>query len=95
MLPPYPSAHPLLLDGTAYFMDRWNQVQSTFVDDPRRAVEQARQLVEDVLGQLARTFEDERTRLESKWAAGGEPSTEEFRQSLQRHREFFHRLLDA
>lgn len=86
---------PLLVEGVEDLVRRWGQAQSTFVDDPRQAVQEARELVEDVLGRLTHTFDDERQQLEATWVAGEEPSTEELRQALQRYRVFFDRLLAA
>jgi hypothetical protein len=82
----------LLKDGSGY-LDRWNEIQATFVDEPKQAVERADQLVEEVIRELSRVFSDERTRLESAWAGGGEVSTEDLRVALQRYRDFFQTLL--
>jgi hypothetical protein len=72
---------------------RWDQVQATFVDDPRRAVADAAGLVEDTLSRLSDTFARERTRGEG--AGNDEAGTEDLRQAMQRYREFFRRLLAA
>jgi hypothetical protein len=73
----------------------WGEVQSGFVDDPRRAVQQADELVAKALQDLARSFAHHREQIE-KEAAGGEqqPSTEGLRIALQRYRSFFERLLN-
>jgi hypothetical protein len=42
---------------------------------------------------LARTFTDERRRLEGHWDRGDEVSTDDLRTALQRYRSFFERLL--
>lgn len=86
---------PLLVEGTAELQLRWNDAQAAFVDDPRRAAQEASGLVQEVLDRLARTFDDEQARLEATWTAGSEPSTEDLRLSLRRYREFFDRLLAA
>ncbi|NED96560.1 hypothetical protein G1H11_14715 [Phytoactinopolyspora alkaliphila] len=86
---------PLLLGDSTDLVSRWDHAQSTFVDDPRLAVQEARDLVEDVLGKLASSFDEERGRLEATWEAGGEPTTEDLRQALRRYRLFFERLLAA
>ena len=82
-----------LLANNAEFMARWTAIQTTFVDEPRKAVEQADTLVAEVVRELARVFADERSRLESAWSRGTDVSTEDLRQALQRYREFFHLLL--
>ncbi|NEE02007.1 hypothetical protein [Phytoactinopolyspora halotolerans] len=86
---------PGLVDGVDELHRRWHDAQSAFVDDPRRAVQEARELVEDVLDRLRSTFDEERERLEGEWSAGREPSTEDLRQALQRYRTFFDRLLSV
>jgi hypothetical protein len=72
---------------------RWNEIQRTFVDDPRSAVQQADALVSDVVGQIAQMFATERTLLESQWKQGKDVSTEDLRKTLQRYRTFFNRLV--
>lgn len=72
---------------------RWETVQAGFVDEPRRAVEQADGLVADVMQQLASGFARERSSLEGQWNQGSEVSTEDLRQALRRYRSFFDRLL--
>ena len=74
---------------------RWEGVQTQFVDDPRRAVEDADALVAHLMQQLADGFARERERLEGQWSRGEDVSTEELRVVLQRYRSFFRRLLSA
>jgi hypothetical protein len=75
------------------FNTRWTDVQTSFVDEPRRAVQQADALVSDVIQRIADSFGAERNQLEQQWDRGGDVSTEELRQALQRYRSFFSRLL--
>src|SRR5512142_2811111 len=75
------------------FKGRWSEIQAGFVDEPRRAVQQADALVSDVISRIADSFSRERTQLEQQWDRGGDVSTEELRQALQRYRSFFSRLL--
>ena len=75
------------------FKGRWSEIQAGFVDEPRRAVQQADALVSDVIARIADSFGRERTQLEQQWDRGGDVSTEELRQALQRYRSFFSRLL--
>ncbi len=75
--------------------DRWNDIQAGFVDEPRRAVEQADELVAESIRRLAESFADERDRLERQWELGDNVSTEELRVALQRYRSFFTRLLSV
>jgi hypothetical protein len=75
------------------FRHKWSDVQASFVDEPRRAVEQADALVAEVMQRLAQVFADERRRLEQQWDRGGDTDTEELRLALRRYRSFFDRLL--
>ena len=74
---------------------RWSNVQADFVDEPRRAVEDADQLVATVMQRLAEGFAKERDSLEKQWDSGETASTEDLRMALQRYRAFFNRLLSA
>ena len=74
---------------------RWKEVQTAFVDEPRRAVEQADGLVASAMKRLAEVFADERSRLEKQWDRGDSVSTEDLRVALQRYRSFFDRLLSV
>src|SRR5262249_10239524 len=71
----------------------WDGIQTAFVDEPRRAVEQADSLVASTMKRLAEVFANERSGLESQWDRGDNVSTEELRIALTRYRSFFHRLL--
>jgi hypothetical protein len=73
--------------------NRWSDVQAAFVDEPRRAVEQADGLVASAMQRLAEVFAEERSKLEQQWGRGDDVSTEDLRLALQRYRSFFHRLL--
>ena len=74
---------------------RWTDIQAGFVDEPRHAVEQADSLVAEAIKRLAETFANERSQLEGQWDRGGDVSTEDLRQALQRYRSFFSRLLSV
>jgi len=65
------------------------------VDEPRRAVEEADELVAQVIKELAETFSDERRKLEGQWDRGDKVSTEDLRLVLQRYRSFFERFLSV
>lgn len=72
---------------------RWDKAQGMFVDEPRKAVEEADALVANAVKRIAELFADERAKLEKQWDRGGEVSTEDLRQALRRYRGFFDRLL--
>jgi len=82
-------------DQASSYRSRWAEVQTGFVDEPRAAVQEADALVAEVMRQLARTFADERRRLEGQLAEGEEASTEDLRIALRRYRSFFDRLLSV
>ncbi len=87
---------PLIPDSqSGQFRGRWTEIQGKFVDDPKTAVQEADSLVAEVIQILARSFSDERSKLENQWQSGGQVSTEDLRVSLQRYRSFFNRLLNA
>ena len=87
---------PLLADAaTSEVRSRWEQIQGSFVDEPRRAVEEADSLVAELMQRLADSFAEERNGLENQWDRGDEVSTEDLRIALQRYRSFFDRLLSV
>jgi hypothetical protein len=85
---------PLLpADRVQELRSRWNTIQTGFVDEPRKAVEEADELVAQAIQHLAETFTTARNRLEEQWDRGGDVSTEELRVALKQYRTFFQRLL--
>ena len=84
---------PADMDDT--FQQRWKEIQTRFVDEPRGAVEDADGLVASLMQQLADGFAKERERLEAQWGRGEDISTEDLRVALQRYRTFFQRLLST
>jgi inorganic triphosphatase YgiF len=64
-----------------------------FVDEPRKAVEEADALVATAVKRIAELFADERAKLEQQWERGNDVSTEDLRQALRRYRSLFDRLL--
>jgi len=88
------AAHPLFPENVANdFRSKWDRIQTGFVDEPRKAVQQADELVAEAIKRLAESFAQERNRLESQWDRGDEVSTEDLRVGLQTYRAFFQRLL--
>jgi len=77
------------------FRARGDAIQVSFVDEPRRAVEQADGLVAVTMKRLAEMFAAERAQLEGQWERGENVSTEDLRLSLRRYRSFFGRLLSV
>lgn len=82
--------------------DRWQSIQIDFVDDPRHAVEQAEELVEQVSTQLTESIAARRRELRSSWSKDGAAAsaahdngvaTEDLRTALQDYRRVFQQLL--
>ena len=71
---------------------RWDALKGDFVDEPRRAVRQADELVGELLDELQRLFADQRRNLEQGFDHD-RASTEDLRLALRRYRSFFDRLL--
>jgi len=75
--------------------NRWDHVQTGFVDEPRAAVQQADELVAQAMKHIAESFANERNRLEQQWDRGDDVNTEDLRQALRKYRAFFQRLLSV
>ena len=75
------------------FANRWDAIESGFVDDPRRTVEQADRLVAEVIAHLSQVFTEERARLEAQWSRGANVETEDLRVAMRRYRDFFKTLV--
>jgi hypothetical protein len=87
---------PLFAQNDAQdFRSRWEKIQIGFVDEPRKAVEQADELVAGAIKRLAEVFAAERQKLESEWDKTDNISTEDLRIALRRYRSFFDRLLSV
>jgi hypothetical protein len=74
------------------YNSRWNELKSEFVDEPRRAVQGANELVGEVLDELEELFRRQRADLEHGLDSE-QTTTEDLRQALGRYRSFFDRLL--
>jgi hypothetical protein len=74
------------------YNSRWKELKGEFVDDPRRAVRGASEVVGEVLDELEELFRRQRTDLE-QGLASEQITTEDLRQALIRYRSFFDRLL--
>lgn len=73
--------------------ESWKAIQASFVDEPRKAVQEADQLVKSAVQQMEEVFRNQRAQMEQQWSGGKDVSTEDLRLSLQRYRTFFDRLL--
>ena len=77
------------------FRSRWQNVQTSVVDEPRKAVKEADELVAAVIKRLAEVFAKERDTLEHEWDRNDNVSTEDLRVAMRRYRSFFDRLLSV
>jgi hypothetical protein len=95
--PPSSSSQPesalLIETELAAFRTKWDEVQTSFVDEPREAVSQADALVATVMQRIVEQSASEREKMEKQWDRGEDVSTEDLRQALKRYRSFFDRLL--
>lgn len=80
-------------DEAQQLRGRWDAIQTAFVDEPRRAVENADELVASAMKRMAEIFARERENLEHQWDRGEQISTEDLRVAFQRYRSFFARIL--
>jgi hypothetical protein len=76
------------------YRTRWSGIQTGFVDEPRKAVEEADALVAELMKRLADSFAEERRKLEAHWEKSDKLSTEDLRIAMRRYRSFFERLLN-
>lgn len=73
-------------------VERWVGVQNAFIEDPRRAVQQADQLIAEIGQRLLGVIEGERAAMRGM-LENGEASTEELRLAMRRYRALFDLLL--
>jgi hypothetical protein len=90
-----PNVQLFAQNDTQDFRSRWEKIQIGFVDEPRKAVEQADELVASAIKRLAEVFAIERQKLEAEWGKTDNVSTEDLRIALRRYRSFFDRLLSV
>jgi hypothetical protein len=82
-------------DELSGYRARWSAIQTGFVDEPRKAVEEADTLVAELMKRLAEVFAEERRGLEGHWERKDQVSTEDLRIAMRRYRSFFERLLSV
>lgn len=87
------SASLLYREESEQFRTRWNEIQGKFVDEPRSAVEQADELLTEVIELITEMFNNEHKSLEAQWNKSNDVSTEYLRIALQRYRSFFNSLV--
>ena len=103
MTPATDTRQPVDMDETALALfsdeevvdlrNRWDRIQTDFVDEPRGAVEKADALVAEAISRLSESFARTRSELDQQWKRGDSVSTEDLRQAFRHYRSFFTRLL--
>jgi len=78
---------------TQRLQSQWTEVPSGFVDELRRAAQDADALVAAAIKHIAETLARERENLEAQWGRAGDVSPEDLRVALTRYRPLFQRLL--
>lgn len=82
-------------DQVDQYRTQWREVQSAFVDSPQQAVQEADELVAQVIQNLAATFAEHKRTLEAQWDRGEAGETEDLRLALRQYRSFFNQLLSV
>ncbi|MFJ8588461.1 hypothetical protein ACIRD2_27945 [Streptomyces sp. NPDC093595] len=88
-------ARSLVADGEREALERRIQHAMTeFVDDPRRAVQEAAGTMEEVAERLTSALAEQRRKLRTAWDGGDRaPDTEQLRVTLKEYRDMTDRLL--
>lgn len=84
---PFPGADP------GELRERWRDLQASFVDDPREAVERADALLDETTASLHSALEAHIHELRELWKSAGDGDTEQLRKALRDYRALLHRLL--
>lgn len=93
-LPASPVPAVSLLDSDpAAVQDRWRDLQASFVDDPRAAVQRADSLLDEVMASVRQAVESRMRELQDLWKNSGHNDTEQLRLALRSYRDVMHRLL--
>ncbi|MEU4699286.1 hypothetical protein [Nonomuraea dietziae] len=72
---------------------RWHDLQATFVEDPRQAMEQADQLVDEVVNALTSSLTTRTSELGDRWKNTDQGDTEQLRLALRDYGAMLEQLL--
>ncbi|HUR09512.1 MAG TPA: hypothetical protein VM347_43730 [Nonomuraea sp.] len=72
---------------------RWRDLQATFVDDPREAMERADGLVEEIVITLTSSLTTRTSELRDRWKHADQSDTEQLRLALRDYRAMLEQLL--
>ena len=86
---------PLETDGTIWpemqkFKQRFNDIQSEFIEEPRAAVTKAEQLIEEAVDHIAKSMREEMKRMHGDVESGAD--TEKLRLIMRKYRAFIESL---
>jgi hypothetical protein len=89
------ASEPLLAPTSAEaFLDRWSDIQTTFIEDPHRSVTEADALLTEVLTAYRDAVEQRREQISSAWS-GNAADTEKMRLALLDYRNVITTMLPA
>ncbi|OUC94241.1 hypothetical protein [Streptosporangium minutum] len=89
-----PAHGPLFDQDAEQVRRRWQEVQASFVDDPRDSVERADSLVGEITTSLRTALETRTAELQGRWKNGDQSDTEQLRTALRDYRGMLEQLLD-
>ncbi|MFI6513850.1 hypothetical protein ACIBCT_40150 [Streptosporangium sp. NPDC050855] len=86
---------PILFDQDSEgIRRRWQEVQASFVDDPRQAVERADSLLDEVTSSFRSALEARASELQGRWKNIEKNDTEDLRTALRDYRATLEQLLN-
>ncbi|TMR14137.1 hypothetical protein ETD86_29360 [Nonomuraea turkmeniaca] len=76
-------------------LDQWHDLQASFVDDPREAVQRADALMDEVMTSIRETLERRLRELQEPWknTDHDDTDTERLRMALRAYRNVLHKLM--
>ncbi|MBA2889954.1 hypothetical protein [Nonomuraea soli] len=83
----------LFEQDTTQLRERWRDVQSGFVDEPRESVERADQLIDEVVTSLTTALSTRTNELRDRWKNTDDNDTEQLRLALRDYRQVLERLM--
>ncbi|MFC5822582.1 hypothetical protein [Nonomuraea insulae] len=93
--PAPPQDGSLLGSDPSGVLDRWHDLQASFVDDPREALQRADSLMDEVMTSIRETLERRLGELREPWKGTeqDDSETERLRMALRAYRNVLHKLL--
>lgn len=88
-----PASGLLNNEESEHFRKQWDGIQSSFVDDPHAAIQQADSLTSEVIEKITEMFASELNSLQNQLIENNDVTTEDLRQALQRYRANFNSLV--